>query len=124
MLGLIKDVLGIVDRVVPDSQQKERLKAEITLKALEVESQSLEVRRQVLTAETGGTWLQRSWRPILMLTITGILVFSYFIDPIIAAIIGHPIAKSIPPQMWQLLTVAVGGYVLGRSGEKIAEKLK
>jgi len=33
-------------------------------------------------------------------------------------------AAVIPPDMWQLLKIGVGGYVLGRSGEKIVGVLK
>jgi hypothetical protein len=31
---------------------------------------------------------------------------------------------SIPDPMWNLLTIGVGGYIAGRSGEKIAENWK
>jgi hypothetical protein len=30
----------------------------------------------------------------------------------------------LPPDMWALLKIGVGGYIVGRSGEKIARSLK
>lgn len=122
--GLIKEVIGVVDKVVPDTAQKEKLKSEIALKVLELESQRVDASQKVLSAEASGSWLQRNWRPIVMLTIDAILVFYYILDPIIAAIAKVHIAQPIPEQMWTLLTVALGGYIVGRSGEKIAESLK
>ena len=34
------------------------------------------------------------------------------------------IANNINPELCTLLTVGVGGYTIGRSGEKIAQNLK
>jgi hypothetical protein len=30
----------------------------------------------------------------------------------------------LPDELWTLLTVGVGGYVVGRSGEKVAKTLR
>ena len=34
------------------------------------------------------------------------------------------IQLDLPDALWTLLTIGVGGYTLGRSSEKIADKLK
>jgi len=40
--------------------------------------------------------------------------------------LGQQVALSIPlpDELWNLLMIGVGGYVIGRSGEKIAGTLK
>ena len=34
------------------------------------------------------------------------------------------VVMTIPPDMWALLKIGLGGYVVGRSGEKIAQVWK
>jgi hypothetical protein len=109
----------LLDKLYQDKDERE--KAKLALLQLEQQGglQELEVKLQPLISELSGNWLQRSWRPILMLSFTYIIVHNYIIVPIFSI----P-AADIPPDMWQLLKLGVGGYVLGRSGEKIAEKIK
>ena len=35
-----------------------------------------------------------------------------------------PLTIPLPDELWNLLMIGVGGYIVGRSGEKIAEKVK
>jgi hypothetical protein len=109
----------LLDKLYQDKDERE--KAKLALLQLEQQGglQELETKLQPLISELSGNWLQRSWRPILMLSFTYIIVHNYIIVPIFSI----P-AADIPPDMWQLLKLGVGGYVLGRSGEKIAEKIK
>jgi hypothetical protein len=109
----------LLDKLYQDKDERE--KAKLALLQLEQQGglQELERKLQPLISELSGNWLQRSWRPILMLSFTYIIVHNYIIVPIFSI----P-AADIPPDMWQLLKLGVGGYVLGRSGEKIAEKIK
>lgn len=69
-------------------------------------------------AEISGNSLQRNWRPIVMLTFAFIIVYRYFISPIF----NFP-AIELPGPFWDLLSVGMGGYVIGRSVEKVADKL-
>ena len=36
----------------------------------------------------------------------------------------HKITATLPEELWNLLMIGVGGYVVGRSGEKIAKNIK
>ena len=68
----------------------------------------------VIRAEaTGESWLQRNWRPLLMCLFGVIIANNYIIVPLFST----PKAD-IPPDMWELLKLGVGGYVVGRSVEK------
>ena len=70
------------------------------------------------------SWLTTTWRPLLMMVVISIIAVNYLVFPIIA--IGYPEVMDnvleLPDQLWDLLTLGVGGYVVGRSGEKMVEK--
>ena len=53
-----------------------------------------------------------------------IIANNYLIVPYANAFFGVGIQLDLPDALWTLLTIGVGGYTLGRSSEKIADKLK
>jgi len=126
LLDIFKDVIspitGLIDALHTSEDEKLRAKAglltiqaAITDKVLEYESRLAEAQAKVITAEAqGSSWLQRNWRPLLMLTFTFIVAWNYIVVPVVDA---PPAA--IPDNMWTLMQLGVGGYILGRSGEKI-----
>jgi len=126
---LIGDVLG---RILPEDQNKRaEIERELNM-ALVTNSHAIEqAAAQVVMAEAKSEHtITATWRPILMLTITAIVGWNYLLAPIATVIInyalGQQVALSIPlpDELWNLLMIGVGGYVVGRSGEKIAGKLK
>jgi len=100
-----------IDKIFPDADaEAQRQIAELTT--------LISARMESLKTELSGNWLQRSWRPILMLSITLIVVNNYLIFPYFS-LFGIPATMlDFPDKLWNLLTVGVGGYVLGRSAEK------
>jgi hypothetical protein len=88
---------------------------EMHSKALEYETQLLKSKTDIITAEANGqSWLQRSWRPTTMLTFLALVVFDSF------GWLANPLAQ----EAWTLLQIGIGGYVTGRSIEKITDKVK
>jgi hypothetical protein len=80
-------------------------------KGLDYEQQQLETRARLVEAEAkGDSWLQRTWRPITMLT---------FLVLVVADQTGV-LAFRLAPEAWTLLQIGLGGYVVGRSVEKAA----
>ena len=118
-------VADIVKEAIPDPDQKAEAENKVRL-ALLANSQQLEASAsQIILAEAKSEhWMAASWRPLLMMVITAIVAWNYLIGALIQAIIGHEILLPLPEEMWTLLTVGVGGYTIGRSGEKIASNLK
>jgi hypothetical protein len=80
-----------------------------------------ELQSKNLQTEMQGNWLQRSWRPLLMLSLVFIVVNNYILFPYFPAIFS---SLDLPDQLWELLKIGVGGYVIGRSVEKAADKWK
>jgi hypothetical protein len=52
-----------------------------------------------------------------------ILVWNYILGPIIKIFTGTIITFELPGDVWTLLNIGLGGYVVGRSGESIARTL-
>ena len=129
LLGAIgpiaKLIAKTVDKAVPDKDLKEKLKHEINAQLLTSGTEEMKGASKIILAEAQiGSWLTSSWRPALM-WISIIVIFNNFIlMPFINIIFGTSLILEIPDPMWNLLTIGVGGYIAGRSGEKIAQKWK
>lgn len=92
---------------------------------LDYESTLVQAQAGNIQAEAkSDSWLASNWRPILMLTFTFIVAMNYAILPIVAWFGVHQAPLVLPTDMWDLLKIGVGGYIVGRSGEKITRSLK
>lgn len=112
-----------VDNLIPDKAKAAELQASITSELIKSGNVELQGAVDIIRAEAQGeSWLQRNWRPILMLTIVAIIANNYLIKPYITALFGVELPTlDLPTRLWDLMTLGVGGYVTGRSLEKVAE---
>lgn len=115
--GLITEVGKVIDDLFTSDEERIKAKNEIfkVLKEQQLELQRLQT--EVIVAEANGNWLQRSWRPILMLAFGFIVIYVKFIAPLFSL--------PIPPlenEFWNLLQIGIGGYVIGRTGEKMIKE--
>lgn len=131
--GAIRPVTDMVDNLHTSDEEKAKVKNElrqleneITSKVLDYEKELLESKTELIGAEIRGqSWLQRNWRPLLMLSVVAIIVNNYILFPYMEAFgIQEARMLDLPGGLWTLLTTGVGGYVVGRSGEKISENIK
>jgi Holin of 3TMs, for gene-transfer release len=96
-----------------------QLLVDIESSYLDYEGKLLESRSKIVEAEVKGeSWLQRNWRPILML----ICVFILFNNYVLVPYFNIPMTV-MDDHIWNLMEVGIGGYVAGRSLEKISENL-
>ncbi len=129
MMGLLSAIIGpvagIIDKAVPDADLRRQLKQEIKAKLIDQETVLTQAARDVLVAEAQGTsWMQRNWRPLTMLTFTAIIANNYLIAPYVQAFGGVAVVLEIPDGMWNLLTMGLGGYVIGRTLEKTGSRFR
>jgi hypothetical protein len=117
--SVLKDLLGGLDKLF--TSKEEKIKAESIIKEiiLQKKLELQQMQTDIILAEAKGNWLQRSWRPILMLSFGFIIIYTKFISQLSARLI----TPVLEPEFWSLLEIGIGGYVIGRSGEKIVDKL-
>tara|TARA_R100001460_G_scaffold8002_2_gene20113 strand:+ start:946 stop:1341 length:396 start_codon:yes stop_codon:yes gene_type:complete len=129
LIGLISALAPIVGDIVkeaiPDPDKKAEAENKVRLALLENTKQIEASASQIILAEAKSeSWIASSWRPILMFNITLIVSVNYLIFPLVEVATGSKLMIPLPDELWTLLTVGVGGYVVGRSGEKVAKTLK
>ena len=116
----------IIESYVSDLELRRKLQAELETSLISHLGKSLELQQAVVLAEVKSEhWLTRNWRPILMMTLVGFLVLVGFVLPLADLAVGHAIPfnprwQALPEGFWNFLTIGVGGYIGGRSMEKIA----
>jgi len=112
-------LFGVIDKAVTDKDEANRLKQEIQAQLIDSKNSVVKAQMQIILAEAGGeSWLQRNWRPLLMLVIIAIVANNYLIAPYLGAMFGVGLTLPLPDALWDLMTLGVGGYVAGRSVEK------
>jgi hypothetical protein len=128
--SLMKGPLAaVLDRYVGDLELRRKLKAELEQELLAGLAKETEQAASVIMAETRSEdWLTRNWRPILMLCFMGLLLVVGLLIPTIELLAGHPIPyqprwQALPPEFWNFLSIGMGGYIGGRSLEKVAREV-
>jgi len=126
IFGPVRDV---IDDVHTSREEKERLKQELLRIELDARSEAMkhiqklaELQSRVVLGEIQGkSWMQRNWRPILMLAIVSILVNNFIVAPYAVAFGLEAVVLDLPSELFVLMTVGVGGYIGGRTLEKRTE---
>ena len=126
---VIDGVIGLVDQVVEDKDEANKIKATLTevfnKSDMTKFSEQIQAQAKVIVAEAQSkSWLTRMWRPILMLSFTAIIVNNYILAPYLGLLFDVSVILEIPEQMWGLLKLGVSGYVVGRTVEKGIELWK
>ena len=127
MLGavapLAKILFSTIEKAVPDKDLQEKLKAQLQTQLLQSHTQELTAAAKIIEAEAKAGWFASSWRPLLMYVLIFILVWNYVIGPVIKIFTGAIISFELPGDVWSLLQIGLGGYVLGRSAESVARTM-
>ena len=108
--NLVSAVGDIVNRLTLPGREKKQLETDILRLLIAVEEKTISEQAAAIREEARGNWLQRSWRPIVMLVFTVIVLAGTFLNlPIL----------SDTSRFWDLLEIGLGGYIIGRGGEQL-----
>jgi hypothetical protein len=118
--NIFEPAVKLIDEIHTSDEEKLQLQAqikavenELLAKVIDYESKLLESKTAIITAEaTGQSWMQCNWRPITMLTFLALVVLNSF------GLLVTPLAN----EAWTLLQIGLGGYVAGRSAEKMSQQ--
>ncbi|MEX0503481.1 3TM-type holin [Alphaproteobacteria bacterium LSUCC0719] len=121
LVRLFTPINRLVDEFHDSEEDRAKRRAEVTALqnealalALALERERLVAQAAIVSAEAGGaSWLQRNWRPITMLSFLGLVIADAF----------GMLAFRLADQAWLLLQIGLGGYVVGRSVEKISPQI-
>lgn len=104
----------LIDRLWPDQEKKDQAKLALMEMAQKGELTELTVRGEIVKAEAASEhWLAANWRPILMLTFGGLIVARWF------GWAAPNLSESEYLKLWDIVELGIGGYVIGRSAEKV-----
>lgn len=118
--GIFDPAVKLIDSLHTSTEEKlnmqkeiKKVENELLAKVIDYETQLLENKSKIISAEaTGHSWLQRNWRPITMLSFLALVALDSF------GWLANPLADDA----WLLLQIGLGGYVAGRSAEKITKQ--
>ncbi len=125
LLSLVGDIFKpaaeLIDNLHTSTEEKLEAKANMMqvqtmflTHALDFESKALESKARIIEAEAKSEhWVTATWRPVTMLAfVAAILAYWFGLTP-----------ESVPEEavmaMFSLVKIGLGGYVVGRSAEKI-----
>ena len=114
---IFKPAMDMIDNVHTSTEEKLQQKAQLLelqttflTQALDYEQEQLKSKTAIIMAEANSqSWLARNWRPITMLT---------FLVLVCADAFGQ-LPFRLADDAWTLLQIGLGGYVVGRSAEKV-----
>jgi hypothetical protein len=118
-IGNAIDKIDKSDEKLEMQLKYKQLLMEIEGSYLNYENKLLESQSKIVESEAkGDSWLQRNWRPMLMVICMFIMLNNYVLVPYF----NIPVA-TLDDHIWRLMEMGVTGYVAGRSLEKISENL-
>ena len=120
ILPAIVSLIGnTIDKAVPDKNLAAEIKAKATLSAFEHDSKELEGAIQIIKAEAQGeSWLQRNWRPVLMMWFAALIGAHWL------GLTPENLTQESIDMLLSIVQLGIGGYVIGRSAEKIVREYK
>ena len=125
LAAILPSIFSTIDKAVPDKDKAEELKAKVQLELMNNQAKELEGAAKIIVAEAQGhSWLQRNWRPMLMCMFGFIIANNFILYPYMSLFTDKVVMLDTPKDLWDLIKIGLGGYVLGRSGEKIAKEFK
>ena len=118
LLSFLPIIGDVLDKVIPDPTAQAEAKLKLMELAQKGEFAEMNARADIIKAEAASeSWLAQSWRPIMMLTF-GALIVARWMGYAAPGISEDEILK-----LWSIVELGLGGYVIGRSAEKIVPQV-
>ena len=119
LLPALVPILGkALGNLIPDPAVKAQAEAEIAKQLLASSAELERAAGDIVLAEAKSEhFLAACWRPILMLTFGALIVARW---------LGYSapgISEAEVLKLWDIVQLGLGGYVIGRSAEKIAPQI-
>ena len=124
--GIFKPATELIDNLHTSKEEKleqKRLLLEVQGQAMdrvhEYNTELLMGQAKIVNSEASSEhWLTANWRPLVMLTFTGLVVARFL------GFEAEGMTEKEYQSLWNLITLGVGGYIGGRSVEKAIKTYK
>ena len=118
LLPLLSSIAGkVAGSLFPDPADKQKADAaqqQFVLGIMEHADAIEQSAAEIVKAEAAsGNWLASSWRPITMLTFVALIVARWF------GYAAPGMSEAEIMSLWDIVKLGLGGYVVGRSAEKV-----
>lgn len=115
--ALIGPIFSTIDAIVENKAEAEKIKLALQREMLSARSEKFKAAADIIVAEAKGeSWLQRNWRPLLMLWFAGLIGAHWL------GYTAPNLPESTLNSLLDIVKIGVGGYVIGRSTEKIVQE--
>ncbi len=122
----------LIDELHTSGEEKLTLKAKlleiqtgVITQSIELEKTAIEAKASIIITEAkSDSWLTKSWRPIVMLSLAAsVLAYWFGLTPTDSSTGLSTIPLEIVNRMFSLVQLGVGGYIASRGAEKIVPKI-
>jgi hypothetical protein len=119
LIPALLPVLGkVVGNLFPDPAEKAKAEAEMMRQLLAAQSELEQAASRIIQTEAASQhWLAANWRPLTMLTFVVLIVARWF------GWAAPNLSEAEYIKLWSIVEFGLGGYVVGRSVEKIAPSI-
>lgn len=117
LAALLPGLTALIQKLIPDPAAAAAAQLQLLMLQKNGELAELEAAVRVILAEASGNWLQRSWRPLMMLFFSGLVGARWF---------GYSAPDMSPDEvleLWAIVKIGIGGYTIGRTVEKITPSI-
>ena len=115
---------NLIDDLFTSDEEKAEAKLRLATLQQAGKLKELEASMNTIVAEANSDhFIVAAWRPITMLVFVGIIANNYIIYPYLNLFFDTGVLLDLPPDLWDLLKIGLGGYVVGRSTEKVAKEM-
>jgi hypothetical protein len=119
LIPTLAPILGkVVGNLFPDPEQKAKAEAEMMKTLLAHQAEIEGAAAKIIQTEAASShWLAANWRPLTMLVFVCLIVARWF------GWAAPNLSEAEYVKLWSIVEFGLGGYVVGRSVEKIAPSI-
>lgn len=119
LIPTLAPILGkVVGNLFPDPTEKAKAEAEVMRQLLTAQSEIEKAASEIIRTEAASEhWLAANWRPLTMLVFVALIVARWF------GWAAPNLSQEEYIKLWSIVEFGLGGYVVGRSVEKVAPSI-
>ena len=105
----------VIDKIFPDASKATEAKNKLVQMIFDGELEALTLQAGIITSEAQGeSWIQRNWRPLVMLIFTALVVCRWM------GWSAPNLNPEIELKLFSIIQLGIGGYIASRGIEKVA----